>query len=106
MTPLTTPEVLRLLEGGNESALAKRDIRLALIFMGRLVKEAKIEWRFHIEWIPIGPQNLEQNILTLGDVRGTIPSEVVTKYLGPYYNGTYNKRMPRPAIVISTEGVS
>jgi len=87
--PLTTPEVLRLLEGGNESPLAKRS------------KEAAMALALTV---PHSYGNVEYVVGKGGLVprKITIPSEVVTRELGPIFDPAHNND-PRPAIVISTE---
>jgi len=95
MTPLTTPEVLRLLEGGNESPLAKWDKQSAMFLATRLLEKMGHRPPF-------------------GD-RVEIPPEVVTQWLGPIPEGgefvaedgvislVGANIVHRPAIVISTQ---
>jgi len=89
MNPLTTPEVLRLLEGGNESPLAKYDL-VAALFLARAV--------------PGSESTFMAGCLIPSEVE--IPSEVVTRELGPTWVetvGQFEKHGDRPAIVISTQ---
>jgi hypothetical protein len=96
MNALTTPEVLRLLEGGNESALAKWNREAALAVAVAVIDktEGEIEWGGY-------PQE------TRYPIRAEISSEVVTRALGktfhPEMSFTYQQWQDRPAIVISTQ---
>jgi len=113
MNPLTTPEVLRLLEGGNESPLAKWN-RQAAMYLASFVDGSictigtktrdSISSRYFRDEINVGAK---------GTV--TIPPEVVTRELGQVAHlreggdmdreGDY-QYFDRPAIVISTGDAS
>jgi len=110
MTSLSTPEVLRLLEGGNDSPLAKLDKFAALLIMRTIegsTFELYSEWEDGWEWTPFDREDRDQFNETFWAlrppvaVRGTIPSEVVTRHLGQVWMGQY-----QPAIVISTGDAS
>jgi hypothetical protein len=110
MNALTTPEVIRLLEGGNESALAKWNMRTALEAASH-IPGAIIEYLspFSREWREV--RNVQYS--NAFHYRITITSEIVTRELGFLhgYNLSAEQRLEdieyvrhsRPAIVISTE---